>query len=147
MSNRRDVVSMAGETVPLIGPDTDPPVSRRSRSQVAAEAVLAIPNLIKLCARLLKDPRVPRRSKAMLGVAGLYFASPIDLIPEILFPVLGQVDDMLVIAFAVHRLLDAVDPEVLAEYWDGEPDALELVAALVAWGAGLLPRPVRRLLS
>jgi uncharacterized membrane protein YkvA (DUF1232 family) len=147
MTSHRDVVSMAGETVPLIEPDTDHPTPRRSRVEMAAEAVLALPNLLKLCARLLKDPRVPRRTKAMLGVAGLYFASPIDLIPEILFPVVGQVDDVLVIAFAVHRLLDSVDPEVLAEYWDGEQDALELVAALVAWGAGLLPRPLRRLLS
>ncbi len=147
MKGESGVLSMAEEALLVRQPDTAPPTPRRTRSEVAVEVLKAAPNLVKLCARLLKDPRVPRRTKALLGLAGLYFLSPLDLIPEILFPVIGRVDDLLVIAFALDRLLDAVEPEVLAEYWDGEEDALELIAALVTWGADLVPKPLRLLLG
>jgi uncharacterized membrane protein YkvA (DUF1232 family) len=125
------------------GPDTDPPQLRRTRGEVTVEVLKSVPNLLKLCLRLLKDPRVPLRTKALLGGAGLYFLSPIDVIPEALFPVVGRIDDLMVIAFALHRLLDAVEPSVLQEHWDGEEDALELVTAFIAWGAELLPAPLR----
>ena len=111
------------------------------------QALMAVPNLMKLCALLLADPGVPRRTKVLLGVAGLYVVSPFDVIPEALFPVIGRVDDLLFVAFALHRLLGAVEPSVLAEYWDGEDEALDLVAAFIAWGAELMPGPVRRLLD
>jgi uncharacterized membrane protein YkvA (DUF1232 family) len=134
------------EVVPF-GPDTDEPTPRKTRAEVAVEALKAAPNLVKLCFRLLSDPRVPRRTKVLLGVSGLYVLSPIDLIPELLLPVVGRVDDLLVVAFALHRLLDAVDPSVLDEYWDGDGDALELVTAFIAWGAELMPAPFKRLLD
>ncbi len=133
--------------VTLLGPDTDPAQPRRTRAEVTRQTFMAVPNLVKLCARLLADPRVPRGTKVLLGVAGLYVLSPIDVIPELFFPVIGRVDDLLFVAFAIHRLLDAVEPSVLAEYWDGEEEALELVAAFIAWGAELMPGPVRRLLE
>lgn len=115
--------------------------------EVAIEAAMALPHLAKLCARLLRDPRVPRKTKALLGGAALYLLSPIDLIPEMFFPVIGRVDDLILLAFALHRLLDAVEPEVLEELWDGDGDALELVTAFIAWGGELMPGPLRRLLD
>ena len=78
------------EVVPF-GPDTDEPTPRKTRAEVAVEALKAAPNLVKLCFRLLSDPRVPRRTKVLLGVSGLYVLSPIDLIPELLLPVVGRV--------------------------------------------------------
>ena len=146
MTDDRGSVTPFHEMTP-IGPDTDPPRPRRTRIEVTVEALKALPNLVKLCARLLADPRVPGRTKALLGFAGLYFLSPIDLIPELFSPVIGRIDDLLLIAFALHRLLDAVEPSVLAEHWDGDGDALELVTAFVAWGAELMPGPAKRLLD
>jgi uncharacterized membrane protein YkvA (DUF1232 family) len=129
------------------GPDDEPPAPRKSVGEVAIEAAMALPHLVKLCARLLRDPRVPRRTKVVLGAAGLYVASPIDLIPEMFFPIVGRVDDLILLAFALHRLLDAVEPEVLEELWDGDGDALELVTAFIAWGGEMMPAPLRRLLE
>ncbi len=133
--------------VTLLRPDTDQARPRRTRRDMSTQALMAVPNLVKLCARLLADPGVPRRTKVLLGVAGLYVVSPFDVIPEVFFPVIGRVDDLLFVAFALHRLLGAVEPSVLAEYWDGEDEALELVAAFIAWGAELMPGPVKRLLD
>jgi uncharacterized membrane protein YkvA (DUF1232 family) len=123
-----------------------PPV-RRSRKDIIRETAVAAPNLVKLLYRLLRDPRVPAKRKALVGAAVVYMASPVDLIPEMLFPVVGQLDDLVLVVLAVHSLIGSVDDDVVTEYWDGSEDALDLVAALVEWGSEMVPRPIRRFLS
>ena len=127
--------------------DDDPVVARRTTWQIVQEALLTLPNMVKLLGRLLMDRRVPVRRKATVAFAVAYLASPVDLIPEPLLPVVGQLDDLAVAVVAVHYLLRSVEPEVLDEYWDGSRDALELVTALVEWGSELVPRPIRRILA
>ena len=127
--------------------DEAPPVPRRSRREILAEVALAAPNLVKLLYRLMRDPRVPLRRKLLVGGAGVYLVSPFDLVPEMLLPVLGQLDDLVLIVFSVHYLLRGADDATVAEYWDGSQDALELVAALLEWGSELVPAPLRKALS
>lgn len=84
--------------------------------------------LLPACAttirRLRKDPRVPRRAKWAIVFAGLYVLSPIDLIPEFL-PVIGPLDDAVVVALAFRYAARRVPREVLVEAWAGEPHVLE----------------------
>jgi uncharacterized membrane protein YkvA (DUF1232 family) len=54
-----------------------------------------IPDCVTTVRRLRKDPRVPRRAKIAMVIAGLWVASPIDLIPEFV-PVIGPLDDIVV---------------------------------------------------
>lgn len=61
-----------------------------------------LPNFVKLYWRLFWDPRVPLRAKAIIVVAAIYFVSPLDLIPNLIYPLLGTIDD-LVIAWAALR--------------------------------------------
>lgn len=110
------------------------------------EALLVVPNLAKLMARLLRDPRVPRRRKLLMGFAGLYVVSPVDLIPESLFPVVGQLDDLLLMVFSINHLLNGVPPSVLREYWDGDPESLEIVYGVIHWVADFMPPPLRNAL-
>ncbi|WP_341874635.1 YkvA family protein [Salinispora arenicola] len=51
-----------------------------------------IPDCVTTVRRLRKDPRVPRRAKVAVLIAGLWVASPVDLIPEFL-PVIGPLDE------------------------------------------------------
>lgn len=51
----------------------------------------------RLAVHLLTDPRVPWYAKALLPGLLLYLAMPLDLIPDFI-PILGQLDDLLVIA-------------------------------------------------
>jgi uncharacterized membrane protein YkvA (DUF1232 family) len=125
------------------GPDLEAPTPRRSGAELLREAILVLPNLVKLMARLLRDPRVPRRRKLLMGFAGLYVMSPVDLIPEALFPVIGQVDDLLLMVFSINHLLNGVPPTVLREYWDGDPEALEVVYGVINWVADFMPPPLR----
>ncbi len=110
------------------------------------EAALALPNLIKLLGRLMRDPRVPGRSKALVGLTLGYLLSPVDLLPDAI-PVLGQADDLLLAAFAVSHLLRSAGEEVVLEHWDGSRDLLEVIHGTLDLGADLLPRPVRRLVG
>ncbi len=126
--------------------DTSDPVPVRSRQEILREAVLLVPNLAKLLFRLLKDRRVPMRRRLAMGAVGLYIASPIDLIPDAI-PVVGGVDDLLLLAFAVDYLIDATPEEVVAEYWDGSEDGLEVVRGIAAWGVEMMPARLRRLIG
>lgn len=73
--------------------------------------------------RLRRDPRVPRRAKLAMAFAGLWVLSPIDLIPEFL-PVIGPLDDVVVVALALRYAARRVPREALEEAWAGEPHVL-----------------------
>ena len=83
-----------------------------------------LPACVTLVRRLRADPRVPWQAKAAVVVAGLWVLSPIDLLPEFL-PVIGPLDDVVVVALALRYAARRVPREVLVEAWPGEPRLLE----------------------
>lgn len=53
---------------------------------------------------IIEDVRsCPLHAKVVVGLLVLYLASPIDLIPDFI-PVLGQMDDVLVLGFALRYI-------------------------------------------
>ena len=74
--------------------------------------------------RLRRDPREPRRVKVAVIFAGLWVLSPIDLIPEFL-PVIGPLDDVVVVALVFRYAARRIPIEVLREAWAGEPHVLD----------------------
>ena len=127
------------------GIDDRVPGPPRTLLELLAEGVLIVPHLGVLLFRLLRDPRIPRRRKWIAAAAGAYFASPIDLIPDFV-PFVGSIDDLVFIGFAIHYLLDAAAEPVQRSYWEGSEDTFEIVRSLAAWGAEMVPQPVRRML-
>ena len=83
-----------------------------------------IPDCLTTIRRLRRDPRVPRRAKVVVALAGLWLLSPIDLLPEFL-PVIGPLDDVLVVAVALRYAGRQVPREVLVAAWPGKPRLLE----------------------
>ena len=83
-----------------------------------------LPACVTLARRLRVDPRVPWLAKAAVVVAGLWVLSPSDLLPEFL-PVIGPLDDVVVVALALRYAARRVPREVLLEAWPGEPRLLE----------------------
>ena len=83
-----------------------------------------LPACVTLVRRLRADPRVPWQAKAAVVLAGLWVLSPIDLLPEFL-PVIGPLDDVVVVALALRYAAQRVPREVLLEAWPGEPRLLE----------------------
>jgi uncharacterized membrane protein YkvA (DUF1232 family) len=62
-----------------------------------------------------RDPRVPWYAKALAVVIAAYALSPIDLIPDFI-PVLGHLDDVVVIPLGVFLVMQLIPPEVMAEH-------------------------------
>jgi uncharacterized membrane protein YkvA (DUF1232 family) len=83
-----------------------------------------LPACVTLARRLRADPRVPWQATAAVVLAGLWVLSPVDLLPEFL-PVIGPLDDVVVVALALRYAARRVPREVLLEAWPGEPRLLE----------------------
>ena len=60
------------------------------------------------------DPRVPWHAKLLAVCIVAYALSPIDLIPDFI-PVLGYLDDLILIPLGIYFLLKMIPPEVMAE--------------------------------
>jgi len=84
------------------------------------------PDLLVLVRRLAGDRRIPRARRALLAALALYLASPIDLVPDFL-PVIGILDDALLVVLALRAVMRAAGPGIVAEHWPGPPRGLELV--------------------
>ncbi len=109
------------------------------------EAALALPNLVKLVYRLMRDPRISRKSKLVLGAILGYLVVPIDLVPDFI-PMVGQADDVLLLAYAIRHIIEVAGTEIVLEHWDGSQDLLELVESITGFASNLLPKPILRLL-
>lgn len=83
-----------------------------------------LPNCVKAARALRADPSVPRRAKVVVGFAALWCLSPIDLIPEFL-PVIGPLDDVVVVALALRYAARQIPREVLEAAWTGDPSTLD----------------------
>lgn len=119
---------------------------RRDRERLSVlfkDMTLLFPNLVKLLTRLVRDPRVPRRSKVLVGGVLVYLVSPIDLVPGFI-PVLGMADDVLLAVYAVNHLISRAGEEVVVEHWDGPQDLLAMVRSVLDSIDGLIPQPVKR---
>jgi uncharacterized membrane protein YkvA (DUF1232 family) len=110
--------------------------------RLAKDAVLLVPNFAKLVARLLADPRVPRRSKIALGMAAAYVVSPIDLLPEFI-PVIGWLDDLLILTYVLDRVIERAGAELVEEHWDGPGDLLGLIRDVLGLAGNVIPKRLR----
>ncbi|MBA3287896.1 MAG: DUF1232 domain-containing protein [Acidimicrobiia bacterium] len=99
-------------------------LARRLPPGILKDLAGFLPACMTMVRRLRHDPRVPRRAKLAIGFAGVWVISPIDLIPEFL-PVIGPLDDVVVVALALRYAARQVPPEVLFAAWPGEPRLLE----------------------
>ena len=86
-----------------------------------------IPDCIVLVSRLLRDPRVPRRHKLLLGALVGYLAMPFDIVPDFI-PVAGYLDDVLVVVLTLRAVLKGTGGELLREHWPGPESSLALLA-------------------
>jgi uncharacterized membrane protein YkvA (DUF1232 family) len=74
---------------------------------------------------------VPRRAKVALALVLPYLALPFDLIPDFI-PVLGQLDDALLVALALAYVVRRAGPEVVTELWPGSETALATLLRVTA---------------
>jgi uncharacterized membrane protein YkvA (DUF1232 family) len=83
-----------------------------SRLREWARAIRRDAHALYLAAR---DPRTPWGAKALALLVAGYALSPIDLIPDFV-PVLGYLDDLILVPLGIAAAVALIPPDVLAEH-------------------------------
>ena len=99
-------------------------LARRLPPGLAKDLAGFLPDCVTAARVLRKDPRVPRRARIAVLVALLWVLSPIDLIPEFM-PVIGPLDDVIVVALLLRYAARSVPRQALVEAWPGDPQMIE----------------------
>jgi len=99
-------------------------LARRLPPGLAKDLATILPACVTTARRLRRDSRVPRRVKVVVAFAGLWVLSPIDLIPEFL-PVIGPLDDVVVVALALRYAARRIPPEALIDAWPADRRILD----------------------
>jgi len=124
-------------------------LKRREKSELKGRMrsfLMFLPNMVVLLGRLLKDVRVPTAEKALFVAAIVYVISPLDFIPDV-FPFIGQVDDLYIVALTLLRLVNRTDESVVRQHWPGGGDIVALSESIANIAPKLLPRRIARVLT
>jgi uncharacterized membrane protein YkvA (DUF1232 family) len=73
-----------------------------------------VPDYARLVTALVLDERMPANRKALLGAAAGYLLLGRDIIPDNV-PIIGGLDDLVVVVLAVDLFLDGVPDDLLTE--------------------------------
>ena len=82
-----------------------------------------------------RDPRVPWYAKAFAVLLVAYALSPIDLIPDFI-PVLGYLDELVLLPLGVLLAMKMIPAEILTEYRRQAVQVIERPTS--RWGAALI---------
>jgi uncharacterized membrane protein YkvA (DUF1232 family) len=102
-----------------------------------------VPDYARLIGALVLDDRMPNDRKVMLGAAAGYLVLGRDLVPDSV-PIVGGLDDLVIVVLAVDLFLDGVPPELLQEKLDDLAIDRASFDRDVAQIRRLTPGPVRR---
>ena len=137
------------ESNQVLKAEKKPKLKRKEKSALKGRMksfLMFLPNMVKLLGNLLMDNRVPIAEKALFAAAIVYAISPLDFIPDV-FPFIGQVDDIYLIALTLLRLLNYTDEAVIREHWKGGGDIIGLAGTIAGLAPKLLPQRVSRVLT
>jgi uncharacterized membrane protein YkvA (DUF1232 family) len=84
-----------------------------------------------------RDPRTPWYAKALAAGVVAYAFSPIDLIPDFI-PVVGHLDELVLVPLGVVAVRAMIPPTVLAECRDQAERALEQERPVNVLGAAII---------
>ena len=79
------------------------------------EVARSLRQRLALYTAIYRDPRTPWLARCLLGAALTYLALPFDLIPDFL-PVIGHLDDVLIVPGLILLALRLVPPEIYADH-------------------------------
>ncbi|MGL5822810.1 MAG: YkvA family protein [Sarcina sp.] len=97
-----------------------------------SDIIMFLPDVIALVARLFKDKRVPTKTKVVLAVSLGYTAIPLDILPDKI-PILGKIDDVAIILFALNRMIEDIPIEVILENWQGNRELVIVLTSAVEY--------------
>ena len=89
-----------------------------------------------------RDPRTPWYARGLAAAVAAYALSPIDLIPDFI-PVIGYVDDLIIVPLGLWLVIALIPDELMAEYRARADEAASrpssiggMIAIVLLWIAG-----------
>ncbi|MEZ0396735.1 MAG: DUF1232 domain-containing protein [Anaerolineales bacterium] len=110
-------------------PDSLPGRLRRSADRLARQTTALL--------LAYRHPRTPWYAKAWAALVLAYAFSPLDLIPDFI-PLLGSLDDLLLVPLGIWLAVRMIPPEVMAEARTQAEQAEGPGQVLGRWGVGLV---------
>lgn len=101
----------------------------RPKDLSISDALRLLPDAVVLVRRLAADPQLPRGVRVRLLLLLGYLTLPFDLVPDFI-PVLGYVDDAIIVAAALRSVARRAGPGALEKHWPGTPEGLHAVRRL-----------------
>ncbi len=95
------------------------------------QLLLFLPDFAMLVIRLFIDKRTPKRVKIILGGVITYLFTPWDIIPDFI-PIIGYVDDLVLVVIALNSMLNEIDPDIVMDNWSGKEKPLTLIQQIIA---------------
>jgi uncharacterized membrane protein YkvA (DUF1232 family) len=94
-------------------------VPAEGKMNKVSDFLFLLPDFFILLCRLLMEDKVTNQTKAfILGVIA-YVMMPIDIIPDFI-PVIGFLDDLILVVFALDQILKYTDEQILLDNWSGK---------------------------
>ena len=103
--------------------------SRKGDQITLREVMRLLPDVLRLLRRLARDSTLPRTVRIRPVLLLAYLLTPIDLVPDFI-PVIGYLDDAVIVALALRSVVRAAGPEALAKHWSGTAEGLAVVHRL-----------------
>lgn len=88
------------------------------RFKSVEDYILLVPDILALIVRLMKDKRINNQTKIAVAASIGYIVVPKDIIFDKI-PIVGSIDDMAVVLFALNKLINDVPLEIILENWAG----------------------------
>jgi len=89
-----------------------------------------------------RDPRTPWYARGLAAAVAAYALSPVDLIPDFI-PVIGYVDDLIIVPLGLWLVISLIPDELMAEYRIRADEAASkpssmggMIAIVLLWIAG-----------
>ena len=109
--------------------------ARRSGHRLRAADVARLPpDVVRLAHRLVASRVGSRATRVWLTILIVYLALPFDLVPDFI-PVLGQLDDVLLIALVLGFAIRSAGRARIEEHWPGTDAGLHALLRLVGRSA------------
>jgi uncharacterized membrane protein YkvA (DUF1232 family) len=99
------------------------------RGEALRDIAMLLPSLARLLARLSRDRALPLRVRARVYIAIAYNIQPVNLIPDFV-PVVGLVDNVVVILWALQGTVRAAGREAIVRNWTGSQEGLSTLFRL-----------------
>jgi len=107
------------------------------KAKKVVDLVLLLPDFFMLLWRLMLDKEITKEKKLFIGAIIVYVLLPIDLIPDFI-PVIGFVDDLVLIAIGLNTIFVKTDKKILQKHWSGEGEVLEKIQSIIKLGNDIL---------